>query len=268
MKVENIKTSKDYVKIDIVDEDCKITFKISLDDYLSSNYRIGQLIGESDLRSLEKMHLLAYSYNRCLRRLESSDRTEKEIREMLYTIKGLTDLDKDKIIKKLKIAGFQSDEAVVETQFYVDSIRQVGKNKTIQTLKRRGINDELIEKYSENIDSELQFEMAVSKAGKILSGIRNKSFKETVHILKERLIKEGFENISEVVLALDLKKDEQSEYKNAKIAYDKAIRRYKNRYSDKNLYNNVYRYLLAKGFESNLVRQIISLESGELDYED
>ena len=82
------------------------------------------------------------------------------------------------------------------------------------------------------------------------------------------MIRDGFENVNEVVSALDLKKDEQSEYESLKAAYKKALRRYKNKYSDKKLYYTIYRFLLTKGFDSNLVKEILSLESEELDYED
>ncbi|NMA16140.1 MAG: hypothetical protein GX935_02685 [Erysipelotrichia bacterium] len=268
MIVERIKVHKDNVKIEIANEDYKTIFKIGLDDYLSLNYRVNQKLDETEITKLEKMHLMAFSFNKCLRKLESSDRSVKEIRELLYPIKELTKEDKDKIIEKLKLSGFLSDEAVVETQFYVDSIKQIGKNKTIQTLRRRGIDIELIKKYSENVDNKEQFEMAVIKAKRILATIKDKSFQQTINILKERLIKAGFENVNEVVLALDLQKDEQNEYKSVKIAYNKALRRYKNKYSDKKLYYNIYRYLLTKGFDSSLVKEIISLESEELDYED
>ncbi len=268
MIVEKIKASKDYVRIEIGNQDYKTTFKISLDDFLALNYKIGQNLNEEQLNELEKMHLLAYSYNKCLRRLESSDRSEKEIRDLLYTIKELTAEDKDKIVEKLKLFGFLSDEAVVETQFYVDSIKQIGKKKTIQTLKRRGINTSLIEQYSENVDCTQQFEMAILKAERILPSIKDKSYRETINILKERLLKDGFENVDEVIKALDIKKDEHQEYESAKNAYNKALRRYKNKYSDKKLYYNIYRYLLTKGFDSNLVKQILAAESEELEYED
>ena len=151
------------------------------------------------------MHLLAYSYSKCLRRLESSDRSEKEIRDLLYLIRELNADDKDRIIEKLKVSGFLSDGSGGKS-FYVDSIKQIGKNKTIQTLKRRGINSNLINEYSKKVDSVQQFEMAVSKAERILSTIKDKSFRETVNILKERLIRDGFENVNEVVSALDLKR--------------------------------------------------------------
>ncbi|MGI6510708.1 MAG: hypothetical protein ACOX1L_09090 [Erysipelotrichaceae bacterium] len=268
MIVEKIKANKDHVRIQIGNQDYKTIFKVSLDDYLSLNYRVNQKLNETEIEKLKKMHLLAYSYNKCLRKLESSDRSEKEIRELLYPIKDLTDEDKNKIVEKLKLSGFLSDEAVVETQFYVDSIKQIGKNKTIQTLKRRGIDSRLIEQYSAGVDDKQQFEMAVLKAEKILATIKNRSFRETVNILKERLIKDGFENVNEVIAALDLSKDEQNEYESVRIAYDKALRRYKNKYSDKKLYYNIYRYLLTKGFDSSLVRQILSSESEEFEYED
>ena len=268
MVVEKIKAYKNYVKIEIADNDLKTTFKIGLDDYLSLNYRVNQELKDEEISKLEKIHLITFSYNKCLRRLESSDRSEKEIRDLLYLIRELNADDKDRIIEKLKVSGFLSDAAVVESQFYVDSIKQIGKNKTIQTLKRRGINSNLINEYSKKVDSVQQFEMAVSKAERILSTIKDKSFRETVNILKERLIRDGFENVNEVVSALDLKKDEQSEYESLKAAYKKALRRYKNKYSDKKLYYTIYRFLLTKGFDSNLVKEILSLESEELDYED
>ena len=268
MIIEKIKAHKDYVKIEVANEDLKTTFKIGLDDYLSLNYRVNQELKDEEISKLEKIHLITFSYNKCLRRLESSDRSVKEIRELLYPIKELTKKDKNEIIEKLKAAGFLSDEAVVETQFYIDSIKQIGKNKTIQTLRKRGIDKEIIEKYSEKIDDKQQFEMAVIKAERILATIRNKSFNQTINILKERLMRDGFENVNEVVLALDLQKDEQNEYESVKIAYDKALRRYKNKYSGKKLYYNIYRYLLTKGFDSSLIKEIISLESEELDYED
>ncbi|HQB32357.1 MAG TPA: RecX family transcriptional regulator [Erysipelotrichaceae bacterium] len=268
MIVEKIKANNDYVRIEIGNQDYKMTFKIGLDYYLSLNYRIGQIITEDELSKLEKMHLLTYSYNKCLRKLESSDRSEKEIRDLLYPLKDLSEEDKDEIIERLKSAGFLSDEAVAETQFYVDSIKLIGKNKTIQTLKRRGVDNRIIQKFAENIDDKEQFNMALQKARRIVSKIKDKSFRETVNILKERLIKDGFENADEVVWALDLKQDELNEYRSVKIAYEKALRRYKNKYSDKKLYYTIYRYLLTKGFDSHLVNKILSLESEESDYED
>ncbi len=267
MKILKITTRKDYVRIKLANDEYEITFKITLDDYLSLNYKVNQTIDETQLAQLEKMHLLAYSYNKCLRKLESSDRSVKEIRDLLYPIKELSETDKDKIIEKLKLAGFLSDEAVIETQFYIDSIKQIGKNKTIQTLKRRGVASSLIEDFCINVDEKEQFEMAVNKAKRILPTIKNKSFKETINILKERLIRDGFENVSAVIQTLDLQKDEIDEYENAKMAYDKALRRYKNKYSAKKLYYNIYRYLLNKGFDSNVIQQILVLESEELEDE-
>ncbi len=255
--VTKVTIKESFVKIVVEDDEKRIEFKISVNDYLEHPYRLNEELQQKDIDRLNHDHTYFYAYNHALRKLGYSDYSQKEMEDLLAKIKDLPANDRRQIVQSLKECGYLSDEAVSANQLYVDQNKLVGVKKTRRTLKQRGVDPQVSEPLLSEVDEQDELQRGLKKAQMISRKIHGKSHKEMLETIRQRLVSDGFENVSEIMEALDLPMDYEKEQANLELAAGKARQRYQNKYSGRQLKNAVYKYLTGKGYQSDMIEETL-----------
>lgn len=258
-RVVRLKVDDDYTRIYVADNEMETAFVIMTSDYFDLKIYQDQIIDQKMYYQLTRLHGFAYGYRRAIRALRYKDHSVKEISDLLYGIQNLDSRGRKRIMEQLTESGLLNDEQLVQNEIENDRMKLVGHHKTAGNLSRRGIDLELIDKYISEIDPEEECQRGIEKAAGIVKTIRNRSYRETVNVLKSRLRSAGYPGamIPEIVAALQLEPDEDREQDNLNRQFEKARRRYQNRYSGSKLKNRIYQSLYSKGYRSEDIRILL-----------
>lgn len=263
MKINKLEIKEKFVKIVCEDKFDKISFKISIDDYLKERYQKDQPLTDEQLDKLQHYHRYYYCLKKCLNRLSRFDYTVKEMNTYLKKYVDLTDEEKNQIISELCSYGYLQDESVAESQFYIDQYHLVGKKNTAWQLKKRGVDENVINDVLSQVDPDQEKQRAVKKGLLILKSCNDKSYKETLFYLKNKLSQQGFTDINSIIEEMAIDYDEEKEKKALDFQFGKIEKKYQKKYKGKSLYNSFYQYLANKGFESSMIIQKLSKEEEE-----
>ncbi|MDO4378506.1 MAG: RecX family transcriptional regulator [Erysipelotrichia bacterium] len=265
MRIEKIKAENNSIVIAVEDEQNKIRFRISLDDFLRLGCKKGQELDQQKFESLQKAHRYYFCYRKCCNKLQLKDYSVKEISDYLDKYVDLLADEKEKIINDLISQNFLRDELTAESQLYCDQVKLIGKKKSAYKMRKRGIDKQIIDDTLSKIDNEEEMQRGIIKGKQLLKTIKNKSYKETIYYLRNKLSEEGFGNIDEIMSDLAVEYDQEKEVSALIYQMKKISRLYKKRYSKKALSSAYYKYLLSKGFESNLIAQELAKENENED---
>ena len=259
LEVKNIK----YTIIKTKDKDnCVVLYldnneklNVSIENY----FKYIDLKGFDDniynlLKGEEKILL---AYNSVLRKLSNKDYSEKQIIEYLIKNRCLSNSEAMIIVDKLIKYDLINDDRFVQSKInYLSNSNSYRKIRN--KLLKDGISEELIDQYL-LINENEEENKANLLANKYLSSIKNKSINLTKSYIFNKLVSNGFsiETSKNVVNSLIIKGDNELELLNKE--YNKALNKYSKKYSDYELKNKIYSYLISKGFNSNDIKEVINL---------
>ena len=257
--VSNIKYTITKIKekencvIFFLDNNEKIT--VSIENYFK--YKDLKGFDETIYSSLKDEEKILLAYNGSLRKLSIKDHSEKQIKDYLFKNYDLSYQEVISIINKLIKYDLINDDRFCQSRInYLSSSYSYKQIKA--KLIKDGINDELINKYLV-VDEENEEAKALKIANKYLSTIKNKSVNLTKHSILSKLIQNGYSvDISKKVTnSLIINGDNELEILNKE--YNKALNKYSKKYSDYELRNKIYSYLLSKGFNGDDIKEVINL---------
>lgn len=259
LEVKNIK----YTIIKTKDKDnCVVLY---LDNNEKLNVSIENYFKYKDLKGFDdniynllkddEKFLLAY--NSVLRKLSNKDYSKKQIIEYLIKNRCLSNSEAMIIVDKLIKYDLINDDRFVQSKInYLSNSNSYRKIRN--KLLKDGISEELIDQYL-LINENEEENKANLLANKYLSSIKNKSINLTKSYIFNKLVSNGFsiETSKNVVNSLIIKGDNELELLNKE--YNKALNKYSKKYSDYELRNKIYSYLISKGFNSNDIKEVINL---------
>lgn len=129
-------------------------FAFGLSDILAAELRVGQELSAEDVEALQQRDTLEVAYNRALNFLSFRPRSEQEMRQYLEK-RGLEAPAIDAVLARLRRAGFLDDRAFA--RYWVENReahRPRGRWALGVELRRKGIEDEIIEAASSDVDEE------------------------------------------------------------------------------------------------------------------
>ena len=257
MIVKKINYQNDFVVIKAINDDYKVDYKISLDDFDSRRIQVDKELSDDDIEYLENSHKYFFCLTKCLKKLANKDLTAKEVSQYLNQFDDLSSDISQRVITTLSSAGYLDTNRVIESQFYSDQLKLKGKLKTASTLKKRGLDPSLIQDALLKVDSNEEFQRALAKAIQIEKSQRNMSYKQKVYDIKQKLVSEGFTNCDEVVEKLNLSYDDNQQIEAGQYHLTKILRQYRKKYKDKKLKEMCYKYLFSKGFNSEVITNLL-----------
>lgn len=263
LKKPEVKEIKYYIKKTVEKQDCVVLhldnsekIYVSVDKYFEYGLNNLEGIDESfytDLKDEERMFL---GYQSALRKLSIKDFSVKQISNHLKIKKQLNSDEIDAIISKLKSYGLLDDERYCVNRTNYLSKQLLSTKQIKNKLNKEGISKDLIDKYV-IINSEDEYSNIKELARKYSNSIKNKSVNATKQSILTKLVSAGYsyDLAKECISELNLKNE--NELALLKKEYDKAKLKYSKKYSDYDLRNHIYSYLVNKGFNSEDIKNVV-----------
>ena len=244
----------------------EITFE--LPESIINKYGLykGKTVERDEFDALNDHEKVAEAYQRALRFLTVKDYTKKQIIEKLNRLELYDDIQIDMTVNLLMDKNLINDEEYTIDYLQRASKLGLGINKAISNLRMKGIEDEVIEKNREAYGEEQEYETALEIVEKAYAANSRKSRTAMIDAIADKLYLKGFSSavINKVMTTFDFYADEELEEELILKEFDKAFKRYSQKFDGKPLYNKIYIYLMRKGFDYQLIKQVMK-ESG---YED
>jgi len=266
--VSKIRVNDDSVEVTISSNDSSEKILVSVENYYNLGLRKDLYINDTEINYLKEEELLVVAYRLCLRKIANKDRTTKEIYDILRKDTQLNEREITTIVNKLKENKLLDDVSYTKNSVEYLENKLFSHNKIITILMQRGISKDLIEDLISEKDEDLEYENALIKAKKYMSGIHNNSVNSQKEKIKQKLYREGFsvDTAMKVINDLDFSDAKLSEVTLLKKHYELSKKKYQGRYKGSKLRNAIYQSLLRKGFEYDNIYSVMS--EGEFNEED
>jgi len=194
-------------------------------------------------------------YDLCLRYINIKMRTKNEIKKYILN-KGCDETILDDVIDRLERENILNEEKYISA-FINDKIAlsKDGPYKIKRSLLDLELNEDLIEKYLNQISNEIWNERLEKIINKRIKMMKNKSIFQIKNKLKEELFSLGYDKDDIEFSLSNITNDETNTLKNE---FDKAYKKYQKKYSGEVLNNQIKSYLYRKGFQLDDINVVIS----------
>lgn len=247
-------------------DDNEITFE--LPESIINKYGLykGRVIEREEFDALNDHEKVTEAYQKALKFLTVKDYTRKQIIEKLNRLDLYDDIQIDMTVNLLTEKNLINDEEYAIDYLQRASKLGLGINKAISNLRMKGIDDDIIEKHRDAYGEETEFQTALEIVEKAYANNSKKSRAAMINSIADKLYLKGFSSsvINKVMSSFDFYANEELEEELILKEFDKAFKRYGEKYEGRALYNKIYVYLMRKGFDYQLIKQVMK-ESG---YED
>ncbi len=246
------KKNKDEYEI-FLDNNTKLTVYDEV--IIKNNLLLKRELDDKTLKKIIQENKKESIYVTALKYISIRIRSEKEINDYLQK-KGFDTFDINNTIKKLKLNKLINDEEFVKS--YINDkllMTNYGPYKIKNELLKHRINEELIEKYINNINQD----QLVEKLNKIINKYVKTNKKYTEYMLKNKLTDYlntlGYPNYlyNELLSSIKVDNDEELLKKEVEKQYNKLSKKY----NGKELELKIIAKLYQKGFNRNSIDNIL-----------
>ncbi len=253
--ISRVKKYKTSVHINFLDEPDKRLI-ISYETYTNHLLYPKKELSYTEYKDIKRENDLSHEYLKKANELLRHRKSEMEVRNSYYEKGVFKTPDINYLIEKLKKAGYINDNELAEDYLEAYNIRGYGKNKIIEKLREKGINEEIITSLDFPLDIERE------KAKKLLPQLLTKYEKYPYLAKKNKVVTaltaKGYSHsiINEVIEG-EIKEDEKLVAENLAKDMARAIqsRSHKN-LSKKELKQKVYASLLQRGYSYNKINEV------------
>lgn len=257
--IDSVKTSMDLSSIESKDNviEClferrqkKLTILVSKEMFVEKGLRKGKTVNKETIDDLLSNEQYAKAYQMCIRKLASKDRSLKEMYDFLNEKTTLSIRKINQLIEHLESKRYIDDASLAINM--VNSYRSLlqGKHKVIRNLRKKGIDEDLINQALSKDVLEDEYEHALHFAQKTKSSIKDKSLRALKQSLNQKMALQGFDYdvIESVMNALNFSDEQQAEVDALRKVAFKAQKRYATKHSGTALRNAMFTYLDHQGF--------------------
>lgn len=219
----------------------------------------GKIIERDEFDALSDYEKVYDAYNRALKFLTIKDYTKAQMIEKLNKLDLFDDIQIDMAINALIKKNLINDEEYAKDYFIRASKLGLGMNKAIAALRSRGVEDDIIEQTREHYSEENEYQTALEFVEKTYDKNAKKSRKAMINSIAEKLYVKGFSSpvINKVMSNFDFYSNDELENELIYKEFNKAFKRYGAKYEGKVLYNKIYTYLMRKGFDYTLIKEVM-----------
>lgn len=242
-------------------------FELKLSESVVDKFQLykGRILEQDEFIALNDYEKVRVAYELALKYLTTKDYTEKQMRQRLEDAEDFDDLQIDMAMNALKEKNLINDyEYAVD--YYTRAKRlSLGKNKALFNLRDKGISEEIIESTKHLYSSEDEYETALAIVSKSFDANHSKTRMSFIHSISDKLYMKGFSKdvITNVLANFDFSSKEGLEEELILKEFDKAFDRYSNKYEGKELAQKIYLYLLRKGFDYSLIKEVMKESGGD-----
>lgn len=250
MDLETIETKDNVIECQFVRRQKKLSILVSKEMFVEKGLRKGKTVNKETIDDLLSNEQYAKAYQMAIRKLASKDRSLKEMYDFLNEKTTLSIRQINQLIEHLESKGYIDDAELSKSM--VNSYRALlqGKHKVIRNLRKKGIDEELIQQALSDEILEDEYENALRFAQKTKASIKDKSLRALKQSLNQKMALQGFdyEVIESVMNALNFNDEAQAEMDALRKVALKAKKRYASKHSGTALRNAMFTYLDHQGF--------------------
>lgn len=266
MLLKSVKHGNDVVECECGNKNRNLTILVSTEMFVELGLRKGNELSQETIEKLLEHEQAVKAYQSCIRKISVKDRSRKEIYDFLIENTTLDIGQINLLIEHLESRKYIDDEAYAKDM--VTSLHALlqGKQKIIQTLRKKGISQEIIDRVIQTDTLENEVENALALAEKVKPNIKDKSVRLKKQKLTQKLMTQGFDfNVIELVMrSLNFTDDEKGELDVLRKAALKAKRKYASKFNGTGLRNAVFGYLDHQGFNLDDIYIILN----EMEWDD
>ena len=253
--VKDIEILKDVVNIELIDSKLKVLkYKIHAVAFANYYLRKESNISEIDLNNLLNESKYYFIKDQVISKLKVKDYSKYEIKEM---IKDKLDEDSlTRLINDLERNNYINDYNYLKRIFNDSESKLKGKLYIESKLKGKELDENIINAFFEHYNEE---ELANKLSNKEYKKLENKHPKNVIiNKISMKLSYNGFSEyvINEIVSSLEQIKSSNNTMLLEKD-YLKLVKKYQNKYKDKELERKVIESLLLKGYNYKSVKEYI-----------
>ena len=253
--VKKIDVQKDYVNIKLIDSNsCSYSFKIHAVAFANYYLRVDSIVSEEDFNNLLNESKYYYIKDQVISKLKVKDYSKYEIKEM---IKDKLDEDSlTRLINDLERNNYINDYNYLKRIFNDSESKLKGKLYIESKLKGKELDENIINAFFEHYNEE---ELANKLSNKEYKKLENKHPKNVIiNKISMKLNYNGFSEyvINEIVASLEHIKSSNN-ISLLEKDYLKLVKKYQNKYKDKELERKVIESLLLKGYNYKSVKEYI-----------
>ena len=248
-KVEVQKKKQNRFNIYINDE---FAFGVDEATLLKFSLTKGKELTQDIIREIEKDTQYQNAYQKALHFLNYKLRTTKEVYEKLEKLE-VSDEVINQVLQQLMDHGFVND------QFYAESyvrenfaLQKKGPKAVAFELKKKGVNDSVVQKALEKFDEETQLNQAIEIAQKYVDRQGNASVKTVKQKVYGFLMQRGYDLdiVQSVISALIFEKQEENEDELVMKQGERMLRSLLSKYelTDSQVWYQLKGKLYQKGF--------------------
>jgi len=265
-RVEEVNIKSDYLVLELKKGTQKEKLQVYFDDYYG--IKKGDILDQKTYEKLLSSQRLMKAYRSCLRLLAQRDYSTKKMRQYLRKKHLLSSVEVEQIIDSLTKKKLLDDYQYAQAKFASMNSLLSSQHKIARKLKEEGIAEDIInELLEDNLD---ESDKALKLALKYQKSIHGKSLGMTKQAIIQKLTKEGYsyEDSKTALEQLDFSSQTYQEEVLLKREVLKLQKKYQKKYYGHSLYHKLYQALLAKGFNSEMIKEaLLGLESEE-EYEE
>lgn len=254
-KITSIKITNNYVELKLNNSD---SYKISEDDFFDYKFKANMEIDQTLYQKIKHMSNYHMAYMKALNKIKYKDRSEWEIRHLLYEDFDLIKPDVDKIINKLKRYDFINDQRYTEDFIEQSRLKYHGHQKIKSELIDVRINSDILDDLMP-YDFKIDYNLAFEYADKIKDTIRQKTKVQVENSIRQKLSYRGFKAdvIGSVISDIELDYNYDLEKVLIQKDFEKSLKRYSRKYEGYNLRVKLFTFLSTKGYRYEMINEIL-----------
>ena len=251
--VKDIEVLKDVVTIKLSSSN-EVSYKIHVVAFTNYYLRRDTYINECDLNNLLKESEYYFIKDKVISKLKTKDYSKYEIKEFVKD--KLDESNLNRLILDLERNNYINDYNYVKRVFNEAESKLKGRLYIESKLKDKEIDESLIKAFFEHYKED---ELASTLVYKEYKKIENKYPKTT--IINKIAYKLNYNGFSEYVIKEEVSKLEYIKYNDSieliEKDYLKLIKKYQNKYKDKELERKVIESLILKGYNYKSVKDYV-----------
>ena len=253
--VKKIDVQKDYVNIKAIDSNsCSYSFKIHAVAFANYYFRVDSIVNEVDFNNLLNESKYYFIKDQVISKLKVKDYSKYEIKELIKD--KLNDDELNRLINDLERNNYINDYNYIKRIFNESESKLKGKLYIESKLKGKELDENIIKAFFEHYNEE---ELANKLSNREYKKLENKHPKNTIiNKISYKLNYNGFSEyvINDVISSLEHIKSSDNTLLIEKD-YLKLVKKYQNKYKDKELERKVIESLLLKGYNYKSVKEYI-----------
>ena len=249
----------DTVLLTVANGRNQLEIRIRTDTYLEMRLRKEMSLSKEEIRSLLKEERFTLAVLGCLKKLTYKDQSKEEMRRYLKRNHALEEQEAESVIQYLERRGYLNDELYARNLLEALRSKQYGKKKILSELKKKKIDEEIIEKTLSAYSRQEEKENAAELAERLQKTIRKRTVKASKQALWEKLAMRGYsmEEIELAIQSLDYSNEAEEEKFLLAEKMNKAYQSLSQKYSGYELRNRLIKKMNSLGFSYEDIRNAI-----------